>query len=207
MVIRLAQFSLMVVIAVSFLTQSGCMRGPSRIVAPGIDADGAGQDAIKTYDTNKDSKISGAELDKVPSLIQALPNFKSTKEKGVTAADITARIKAWQATRVGRIGSVSCLVTRAGKPVQGVEVKFVPEKFLGDNMPVCTGTTGADGYAPISAPVSGPDDAPGIPPGFYRVELTKSDGSIPAKYNTQTIFGDEVCPDVRRMTGYNYDMK
>jgi hypothetical protein len=208
MVIRLAQFSLMAVIAVLLSLQSGCMREPARIVPPSIDAEAAGQEALKMYDINpKDGKISGAELDKVPALIQALPNFKSTKEKGVTAADITARIKAWQATLVGRMGSISALVTRGGKPIAGVEVKFVPEKFLGSSMPVSTGTTGEDGYAPMSAPISGPDDSPGVPPGFYRVEITKSDGSIPAKYNTQTIYGEEVAPDLRRMTGYNYEIK
>jgi hypothetical protein len=211
MVIRLTHFSLIAVVAVSFLAQSGCMRGPSRVYAPKIDAEAAGPEAIKMYDTNKDSKISGAELDKVPAFAQAqtLANFKSTKEKGVTAADITARIKAWQATNVGRIGGVNVLVTRAGKPVADVDVKFIPEKFLGESMQsqVCTGKTGQDGYAAISAPVSGPEDVPGVPPGYFRVELTKSDGSIPAKYNTQTIFGDEVAPDVRRITGYTYDMK
>ena len=159
------------------------------------------------YDTNKDGKISGAELDKAPALKQGLTNFKSTPEKGVTAADITTRIIAWQGTKVGRIGSVTCSVTRGGKPVAGAEVKFVPEKFLGDTMPVCTGTTGPDGYAPMSAPVNGPDDAPGVPPGYYRVEITKPGETIPAKFNTQTIFGEEVCPDKRRLTGYDYDLK
>jgi hypothetical protein len=207
MVIRLAQFSLMAVIAVSLLMQSGCMREPSIVVPPSINADAAGQEALKIYDTNKDSKISGAELDKVPALIKALPNLNSTKEKGVTAADITARIKAWQDTKVGRMGSLNCRVTRGGTPVAGVDVKFVPEKFLGDSMPACTGKTQQDGYAAMSAPVNGPDEAPGVPPGFYRVEITKSDGSIPAKYNTQTIFGEEVAPDVRGRVGFNYDIK
>jgi len=207
MVIRLAQFSMTALAAVSLLIQSGCIRSPSRIVPPSIDADAAGQEAIKMYDTNKDGKISGAEFDKVPSLKQLLPGVKSLRDKGVTAADITARLKAWQATRVGRIGSVNCHITRNGKPLAGAEVKFVPEKFLGTNMPVCTGTTGLDGYASMSAPVSGPDDVPGVPPGFYRVEVTKPGENIPAKFNTQTIFGDEVAPDIMRMTGYDFDLK
>ncbi len=86
---------------------------PQRLYLRQIDANTAGQEAIKLYDTNHDGKISGAELDKVPSLasVQAMADFKSTKEKGVTAADIAARIKAWQATKVGRIGGIVAQVT------------------------------------------------------------------------------------------------
>jgi len=207
MVIRPVYFSLMALTAVLLLTQSGCMNEPSRIVPPSIDADTAGQEAIKLYDADHDGKISGAELDKVPSLVKGLPNFPSTKEKGVTAADITARIKAWQATRTGRMGGVVCKITRNGKPLAGANVKFVPEKFLGGNMPECSGTTGMDGNAKISVPLTGPEDVAGVPPGYYRVEVTMADGSIPAKYNTQTIFGEEIYPDKRRDVAIIFDIK
>jgi len=207
MVMRLVNFGLMALLAVTMLSQSGCLNEPKRIVPPSVDANAAGQEAMKLFDANNDGKISGAEFDKVPSLLQALPIIKSTKEKGITAADITARIKAWQQTKIGRIGGVFAMVTRNGKPLVGAEVKFVPEKFMGGNMPECKGAnpTGQDGSVEISEPVN-PGDPKGVPPGYYRVEITMPDGSIPAKYNTQSIFGEEVCPDVRR-GGYNYDIK
>jgi hypothetical protein len=209
MAMRLVNFGLMALLAVTLLSQSGCLNEPKRIVPPSVDADAAGQEAVKLFDANKDGKISGAEFDKVPSLLQALPNIpvKSTKEKGLTAADLTARLKAWQLTRIGRIGGVFAMVTRNGKPLVGAEVKFVPEKFMGGNMPECKGTnpTGQDGSVEISEPVN-PGDPKGVPPGYYRVEITMPDNSIPAKYNTQSIFGEEVCPDVRR-GGYSYDIK
>jgi hypothetical protein len=209
MVMRLVNSGLMALLALTLLTQSGCLNQPKRITAPSIDAEAAGQEAIKLYDANKDNKISGAELDKVPCLIPTLAIIKSTKEKGVTAADITARIKAWQQTRIGRMGSVIVSVTRNGKPLVGAEVKFVPEKFMGDNLPICTSTspTGPDGKTEISEPI-GPGDPKGVPPGYYRVEITMPDGSVPAKYNTQTIYGEEIYPDIRRMSGeYLYDIK
>jgi hypothetical protein len=207
MTMRLVNFGLMALLAVTLLSQSGCLNEPKRIVPPSVDADAAGQEAMKLFDKNNDNKISGAEFDKVPSLLQALPTIKSTKEKGITAADVTARIKAWQLTKIGRIGGVFAMVTRNGKPLAGAEVKFVPEKFMGGNMPECKGTnpTGQDGGVEISEPVN-PGDPKGVPPGYYRVEITLPDGSIPAKYNTQSIFGEEVCPDVRR-GGYSYDIK
>jgi hypothetical protein len=204
--LRLVRFSMLALVAVYFLSQVGCIRQPPRVVPPSIDADDAGTLAVETYDANKDGKISGGELDKVPGLKDSLAQLNSNREKGMTAADVTARIKAWQETRVGRM-TLTCLVTRNGKPLDGAEVKFVPEKFLGDRMPEASGKTKADGYAMISAPVSGPDDVPGVPPGYYKVEITKSGDNIPAKYNTQTIFGVEVAPDTRRMSDIVFDIK
>jgi len=208
MVMRLVNSGLMALLAVILLTQSGCLNEPKRISAPSIDAVAAGQEAMKLYDKNNDGKISGAEFDKVPCLLMSLPIIKSTKEKGITAADITTRIKAWQQTKIGRIGSVNAMVTRNGKPLVGAVVKFVPEKFLGSDVPVCTGTapTGSDGSAEITETVPA-GEPKGVPPGYYRVEITMPDGSIPAKYNTQTIFGEEMYPDLRRSSGYNYDIK
>lgn len=206
MVLRMARFSMMALMAVYLSIPAGCMRQPSRIVPPSIDADNAGLKALEMYDNNKDGKISGAELDKVPALKDALPVLNSNTDKGVAAADITARIKAWQETKVGRM-TLSCLITRNGKPLEGAEVKFVPEKFLGDNVPVCTGTTKGDGYAMISVPLSGPEDYPGVPPGYYRVEITKAGENIAAKYNTQTIYGVEIAPDTRRSSDLIFDVK
>ena len=161
----------------------------------------------KAYDSNHDGKISGAELDSVPSLTSsmAMANFKSTKEKGITANDIAARIKAWQQTKVGLIGGVVAQVTRNGKPLNGAEVKFVLEKFFG-NLPVCTGTTGPDGNAQITDPFGGQIVVSGVPPGYYRVEITKPGENIPAKYNSQTIFGLEMAPDVRMLKQPVFDI-
>jgi hypothetical protein len=207
MIMRLVNSGLMVLLSVTLLAQSGCMNQPPRIVAPSLDANAAGEEAIKLFDKNKDNKISGAEFDQVPSLLQALPTVHSTKEKGITAADIASRILAWQKRNDGRVGGVFAMVTRNGKPLVGAEVKFVPEKFMGGNMPVCKGEgpTGTDGGVVISVPIE-PGEPRGVPPGYYRVEITMPDGSIPAKYNTQSIFGEEVAADVRR-GGYNYDIK
>ena len=37
----------------------------------------------------------------------------------------------------------------------------------------------------------------GVAPGFYSVEIIKPGEDIPAKYNSQTIYGLEIAPDVR----------
>lgn len=206
MVIRLTHFSVTVFISVSLLLQSGCSRGPAKIDMPSIDADAAGKEALKMYDANKDGKISGAELDKVPSLRNSLEHFQSTFDKGITASDITDRIKKWQELKTGRVSPVGCLVSRNNQALVGAVVKFVPEKFMGNSIPVCSGKTDQNGIAQISVPLKDPKEQSGVPPGYYKVEITKPGENIPAKYNTQTIFGAEVCSDLR-MTDNLFDIR
>jgi hypothetical protein len=93
--------------------------------------------------------------------------------------------------KVGRMAA-GCRVMHNGKPLEGAEVKFVPEKFLGENIPTGAGTTNENGYVAVSLP----GEARGVPPGFYRVEITKPGLSVPVKYNTDTVLGQEVAPDL-----------
>ena len=107
MFLRLTHFSTLALGAISLLVLAGCMREPSRVPVVSIDASAAGQEAMTLYDANKDGKISGAELDKVPALRDSLANFNTTKDKGITAAMITERLKRWlEEFKVGRMGSV-----------------------------------------------------------------------------------------------------
>jgi hypothetical protein len=205
---RLTHFQMLAFAAITTIIIAGCMREPPPVKMISVDASAAGTNAIKDYDSNKDGKISGAEFDKVPALREGLPQgFNTTKEKGVTADMITERIKKWQDVyKTGLMGSQSCQVTLAGKPLVGAEIKYVPEGFLGSNMPVCSGTTGPDGIASISVPVAEPTDPHGAPPGWYKVQITKAGENIPAKYNTQTTLGVEIAPDVRG-TPTKFDLK
>jgi hypothetical protein len=180
-----------------------------RMPAPKIDARAAGAEAIKLYDANKDGKLSGDELDKCPGLKAAIGQVDPDGTGEITADMITARIEAWQRTRLARM-TVACTVSQDGKPLAGATVKFVPEKFLGKNLKAATGKTDAHGIAMMSIPTVGPRDPPGVAPGLYRVEITKEGENIPAKYNTATIFGQEVAIDakgIRDMKGIKFNLK
>jgi hypothetical protein len=169
-------------------------RTPPRAFGPAIDAKAAGARAIELFDTNRDGKLSGDELDKCPGLKAAIDYINPSRKHEVTAKMIASRIKDWQASRLGRV-SLCCAVLHNGKPLKGALVRFVPEKFLGldDDRWIGEGKTDDNGIAMISIPTSGErSDPPGIPPGFYRVEITKVGEEIPAKYNTETIFGQEI---------------
>ena len=187
------------VLAISLMVAIGCQRKPPRLYPPPIDASAAGAQAIEMYDTNKDGKISGAELDKCPALKAAMARIDRTGEGAITAAMITARIRAWQDSKLGRMPFM-CTVLHNGKPLVGAEVKLVPEKFLGDKMQTASGKTNQNGMAMLSVPTTGRDDPPGVAPGLYRVEITKG-SEIPAKYNTETTLGQEVAQDANGLRG------
>lgn len=194
-------------LAASLMFAVGCQRGPSRLHPPAIDASAAGSQAMEMYDADKDGKLSGAELDKCPALKAAMAQIDAAGDGSITAAKITARVKAWQNSKLGRT-SLSCTVLHNGKPLAGAEVKFVPEKFLGENVKVASGKTDGNGVAMISVPTSGREDPPGLAPGLYRVEITKAGENVPAQYNSETTLGQEVALDAKGLReGLKYDLQ
>ena len=189
-----------------FAVSMGCLEKPPRVYPPSINASAAGARAIALFDSDKDGKLIGAELDKCPGLKAGLAKV-DPNGRGVTAEMITARIRQWQKTKIARV-PVSCIVTRNGKPLEGAEVKFVPEGFLGTNMMVARSKTDPSGMASVSIPTSGKQiDPSGVPPGFYRVEITKAGLDIPAKYNSETVFGCEVFYGPEMLESIRFDME
>ncbi len=196
------------VFALASIVVVGCSHGPARVTAPRLSASSAAAKAIEQYDADHDGKLSGAELDACPAIKSALDKIDTAGDGSVTAEKLTARIQAWQ-KGVARIG-FGCTVLRNGEPLADAEVKFVPEKFMGDNYPTCTGKTDGNGKADITMPPTEGDNRPGMPPGFYRVEITKAGDNIPAKYNTATTLGQEVAVDnkiIRSPDGVVFDLK
>jgi len=175
-----------------------------------MDAVAVGAEAIKQFDANHDGKLSGKELEKCPGLKAAIAQIDRSGKGEITAKKIAARIKAWQDSKLGRM-SLGCAVMHNGEPLEGAEVKFVPEKFLGKNVKTAKGKTDANGMAMLSVPTratGGLREPPGVAPGFYRVEITKAGEKIPAKYNTETIFGQEVAMDAKGIQeGIKFDLK
>ena len=94
--------------------------------------------------------------------------------------------------------AITCSVTLNGLPLEGANLTFVPEKFLGTGIPVAKGVTDKAGMAVMLS--EGPENVRGVSFGFYRVEISKQQGgreSLPAKYNAQTTLGIEVAQDAQ----------
>jgi hypothetical protein len=177
-----------VVVGLALLAGWGCSGRPSRVHPPSIDASAAGKAAMEQYDTNKDGKVAGEELLKAPSLRDAIARLDTNKDGGVSAEEVTAMIEKWQEMKIGLM-SLSCRVNYKGRPLAGANVVFEPEKFLGENVKVCQGTTDQTGMVSMKIPGS---DLPGVAPGLYLVKITSAQVKLSPAYNDQTVLGLEV---------------
>lgn len=187
----------MMILALLVVTSGGCSGGPAAIHPPRINADEAAQRALKMYDTDGDGYIAGNELEKAPALKAAMKTLNTDGDAKISEEEIAARIRAWEASQIGLM-SIRCSVTMDGRPVNGAEVVYEPEAFLGGAILPAVGITDQYGNANLSILKENrpsPDSPPGVQFGLYSVRITrKFDGgkSIPAKYNSETTLGQEV---------------
>jgi len=196
-----------VLLGVAIAAGWGCSRKPSRVYPPGINASSAGKEAMAQYDTDGDGVVKGEELDKAPSLKAAIQNLDKNGDGGVSAEEVTARVEAWQESRIGRM-SLGCVVRHNGSPLSGAEVTYEPEKFLGEEIKASVGTSDENGVVSLTIPES---DPPGAACGLYLVRISKKEGgqeTIPAKYNTETTLGAEAAQDAAGIEeGVTYDLQ
>ncbi|HEX3600695.1 MAG TPA: hypothetical protein VHU84_11170 [Lacipirellulaceae bacterium] len=193
--------------AVFLLTISACNSGKIVVKQPSIDASAAGKKALEMYDKNGDGVVSGDELEHAPALKEALGNLDTNGDKAVSADEVAARVNAWKAMKTG-MTSLRCHVTLDGEPLTFATVTFEPESFLGNEIKTAIGTTNAMGDVAPSIPKeqrSSPKVPGGAHFGLYKVRISKivnGKETIPAKYNTDTILGQEVSyddPAMKRM--------
>ena len=80
--------------------------------------------------------------------------------------------------------------------MEGAEVVFEPEGFLGGSVEEGTGTTDMEGVAEMVAEEIVKDDPTlrGIRASLYKVRITHPDVKLPAKYNDDTELFFELSP-------------
>ena len=179
---------------------AGCSSGPSRVQAPSISASSAASGAMELYDKDGDGFIAGAELDAAGPLKASMETLDLNKDGKVSPDEIQQRVEAWQATGVG-ITAIQCRISLDGKPLEEATVTFEPEPYLGDGLKTAVAVTAPSGTGTPSIPKAdrpNPDWPPGIQYGLFKVRISKQlNGaeSIPAKYNTETILGQQISSD------------
>ncbi len=188
---------------------AGCGGRPPRVQPASIDPAAAAREALAAYDADGDGTLSAAELKNCPGLLKSVSRFDANGDGRVAAEEIAARIRAWQGHRVGLM-RFSCKVTADGRPLAGATVRLVGEKFLGDGLKPASGVTQANGLADVTI---SPDELPadcqglsGVFPGVYKVEVTHPSRTIPAKYNTQSVLGQEIALDTAGLAGVVFDV-
>ena len=148
-----------------------------------------------SYDANSDGFIDEKEVRECPGLMKG---FRSTDKDGdgqLTADEIEARIAYYKSAPTTIIQGETRVKYR-GRLLEGAEITFEPESFLGEAFKSCTGTTDYGGIASIKGH---DDEFPGIYLGYYRVRVSKivnGKETIPAKYNSETTIGHEARDDM-----------
>src|SRR5207253_10852291 len=129
------------------------------------------------------------------ALLGALKKIDKNGDGRLDASEIADRLTSFQQSGV-QVLAVTCRVVLNGAPVTGATVRLIPEKFLGDGIKPASGVTDSSGAVSLNA-----EGLPGVYCGFYRIEVSKKDPggteTVPARYNTQTVLGQEVAPDMR----------
>jgi hypothetical protein len=152
---------------------------------------------MKMYDTDGDGFIAGEELDKAAGLKAAIKTFDADKDSKISEHEIADRVLAWKNQSIALL-SFTCDVTLDGKPVEGATVTFEPDEFIGGVISSAVDVTNVIGTASPSVPKANrPSETtpPGVQAGTYKVKISKIvDGqeTIPARYNVETILGQEV---------------
>jgi hypothetical protein len=167
---------------------------------PSFDPAGSAAKAMELYDTDGDGFVAGKELENAPGLKAALKTLDQNEDGKVSKAEIAERVRVWDRMRIGvMLFEVTVLLN--GSPLADAQITFDPDEFLGDVVQPAVGITSMGGTVRPKVPKEkrpAPDSPPGMQAGIYKVRVSKVVGgkeTIPAKYNSKTILGQEVAQD------------
>jgi hypothetical protein len=177
------------------LACTGCKDYPA---PANVSACRAADRALAEYDMNHDGYLDAAELERCPALKNALAKLDTDNDGRVSADEINKRLTFFKKSRVG-LTAVPCRVLLNRVPLAGAVVRFEPEKFLGTEVKPAEGITNASG---VAIPKTEGQQLQGMQCGYYRIIVSKKNDSgqemIPARYNAESILGEEVAPDFRK---------
>lgn len=159
-----------------------------------VDPEESSAAAIEQYDKNGDGLLDEAELAACPALLGALRAYDGSKDKKLSQQEIAEQID-YMYQRGAGLTAITSTVIFDGTPLSGATVKFIPEKFLGEEIKTAEGITNSSGDAAMGI---APDNLPKelrrhnlLRVGIYRVEITHPSKKIPPRYNTDTELGFE----------------
>lgn len=182
----------------------GCDSPPPAVEIPKFNPAEASAKALADYDANKDGSLDKKELEKVPGILRHMDIWDTDNDGKVSGVEIQARVAKYVSQGTGIMGYI-CQITLDGKPLEGADVLFTPEPFLGPLLKPGTSKTGFDGTASPSIAKAdlpeGQTDISGMRNGVYKIEVTHPTKKIPDRYNTKTTLGVEVSIEASGRSG------
>lgn len=173
----------------------GCSGKPTGVEAPKIKPAAAVSALLTRYDEGGDGELSKAELSGCPALRDAMGRYDDNGDSKISGEELAKRFTGWLEGGLG-VSSLACRVTLKGRPLEGAEIRFIPDACFEDTLQPATGITDDSGVAMLSIDASHlPADAQnmqGVQQGLYRVEISHPTVPIPGKYNVDTELGKEV---------------
>lgn len=194
------RFGSCTILALLLAAWCGCSRRP--VAAPQFSPGASARAAIEEFDANQDGSLDANELAKCPGLQAAKDRIDADRNGSLSEAEISARLAAYS-KNPAPLTPLRCQVLLGGQPLAGVQVTLVPERFLGEAISTAGGVTDVAGNALLSISEFSQQGYSGVFCGLYRVQISDTGPSgqkrVPAKYNAETILGQEVAPDVREL--------
>lgn len=169
----------------------GCF-GEKAITHPKVNPAAAAEQAISLYDSDGDGKISKEEAKK--TALDPEKGWDANGDGSIDQAEIENRLTTYEAMKPGLQMNISCRVLHKRKPLEGAEVVYEPEAFLGGSTPKASGTSNAEGVVGLVSEELSDATLQGVYTGLYLVRITHPTVEIPAKYNTETELFVELSP-------------
>lgn len=188
------------------LATGGC--GPEGVAD--VSPESAAADTLTKFDINSDGSLDKTELEKCPPLASNWAAFDSNSDQQLSSDELTAGFR--QVFMPGKsLAEITCTVLLDGRPLSDAVVRLRPLESLGTAIAEAEATTDASG---VAHPTMAKDKLPAeyntlalVYPGFYYVEVTHPQQSIPPRYNTATELGWQVDPSDRAGTSARFDLK
>jgi hypothetical protein len=165
---------------------TGCSRSATEHIST-FDPTAAATRALEQYDRNKDHTLSAQELKASAALNASAALMDKNRDGSLSEDEIRDRFRTHESLAGKFLFQVSVLLK--GKPLEGAEVTFTPEPFMGEGLQSYTGTTGANGLCSLKGREF---KTLGIPNGFYQIRVIQVDHGI------DVVRGGEIANDITR---------
>lgn len=153
----------------------GCNSRPTPIAIPKYDPQAFADSLLQRCDKDGNASLSKAEAAAAPGLLAGWSRYDTNGDQAISADELKARAAQWLSRREGLV-SILCEVKLSGTPIEGVQVKLVPDEALAAAVSPAETVSRRDYPTDLSIPPDLRAEAHrrlgGMQYGLYRVEVS-----------------------------------